>query len=408
MCVKQAPGNDIIEGSLSPLVFDKLAPVFNHLESVVFSGIGEPLLYPNLEGLISSARNLLPQNCRIGIQTNGFLLHDYRIDSLLEAGVNVFCLSLDSVSPDFFRQVRRGGELGSLQTAFTRLGSKVHKKHKVRFGIEFVLMKQNMNELPTVIRWAADNGASFAIVTHVLPYKSEMEVEAVNSPNLNISRELYNTYKFACKDQNLDLDEYLKNRWKYHFKKNKNADEKALADLGKRMIEEAYSRNIPLHLKNLMSEEDSTLLEAAELFGEAQKIAEETDLESILPELLPKYERQCHFVEEGSLFVSWDGKVYPCYYLWHQYTFYQNGLPLKATSFPIGDLNRQRIDEIWNGQQVTFFRQQVLEYKYPYCRNCNLGPCNLFTAKQFEYDCYAIEIPCGSCPWCGGLLHCLQ
>ncbi len=408
MCVKQAPGNELVEGNLSPQILDKLTPVFKHLESVIFSGIGEPLLHPNLEDLVSSTRNLLPQESRIGIQSNGFLLYKNRIDSLLAAGLDTICLSLDSISSDFFKQMRSGGELESIQTAFAYFNGKIHCNPQFQFGVEFVLMKQNMHELPSVIQWAADNGASFAIVTHVLPYRRELEAETVNSPNLNISRELYSTYKSACKDQNLDLDEYLRNRWKYHFKKHKSINEQALADLGKQMIEEAYGNNIPLHLKNLMSEDDSILLETEALFKEAQKIAARTGLKLILPELFPKNDRQCHFVEEGSLFVSWDGKVYPCYFLWHHYTFYQNGHPLKVTDYPLGDLNQHGIDEIWNNQQAVLFREQVLEYKYPYCGNCSLGPCSLFTAKPFEYDCYTIEVPCGICPWCGGLLHCLR
>ena len=48
MCVKQSPGNEISEGDLTVDVFDHLLPVMPHMESVVFSGIGEAKLLNKL------------------------------------------------------------------------------------------------------------------------------------------------------------------------------------------------------------------------------------------------------------------------------------------------------------------------------------------------------------------------
>ena len=145
-----------------------------------------------------------------------------------------------------------------------------------------------------------------------------------------------------------------------------------------------------------------------EVFEEARAISAETGLELTLPSLSPDFSRKCHFVEDGSAFVSWKGEVYPCYFLWHHYSFFQNGRSVKVTAKSFGDLDSQDINQIWNGNEFTIFREKVMKYDYPFCENCNLGPCSLFTEKEFEYDCYAKDIPCGCCPWCGGLLHCLQ
>ena len=51
MCVKQNGTGGIPEGSMSPETFERLAPAFPHLDSLVLNGIGEPLLHPHLEDI---------------------------------------------------------------------------------------------------------------------------------------------------------------------------------------------------------------------------------------------------------------------------------------------------------------------------------------------------------------------
>lgn len=410
MCVKQVPGNEIENGDLSSDTFNQLKPIFGSLKNLVFSGIGEPLLHPGLDRFIADADHHMSEESEIGLQTNGFLLNEPRLDSLLDAGLNVICISVDAVSPGTFKQIRAGGELSDIENAFTVLkrAKSKRKQNSFRFGIEFVLMKQNYRNLPQVVRWASENGAAFALVTNLIPYEPTAESECMYSPNTNQSLDFYLKWKEKANRLKLDLDSYLKQRWKYHWKVEKTSAELALMEFGKEMLNEAYTKNIPLHLLNLIERSSEDLDRTKEIFAEASKIAQETGLDLTLPELSPKFERQCHFVENGSSFISWKGEVYPCYFLWHQYAFFQNGRRVRVAAKSFGGVQEQTIEKIWNSVDFSSFREKVLKYDYPFCENCNLGPCNLFTEKTFEYDCYANDIPCGCCPWCGGLLHCLQ
>lgn len=409
MCVKQSPGSKIEEGELSWQVFQQLEPVFAGLSSLVFSGIGEPLLHPQLEKFIKKAHEMMPGESWIGLQTNGKLLTGSRIASLLDAGLESVCLSVDAASPESFRQIRSGGDIIEIENAISALKTARSERDKNRFrwGIEFVLMKKNAADMPSVLRWAGESGASFAIVTNVVPYSQALESEGVYSPNTSTSLDFYLQWKEKAQALGLDLDSYLKHRWKYHWMPHKSSSEKALADFGKQMLDDAYRLNIPLHLFNLIDTDITEQAEMKELLAEATRVSAETGLDLTLPELSPKLQRKCHFVEDGSLFVSWKGEVFPCYFLWHHYAFYQNGRRVKVTAKSLGDLSLQSIDNIWSGTEFRSFREKVQKYDYPFCENCNLGPCNLFTEKEFEYDCYVKDIPCGCCPWCGGLLHCL-
>jgi len=73
MCVKQNGMGGIPEGSMSPRTFERLAPVFPYLDTLVLNGIGAPA-HPQLEAFIARARSLLPEGASIGFQTNGMAL----------------------------------------------------------------------------------------------------------------------------------------------------------------------------------------------------------------------------------------------------------------------------------------------------------------------------------------------
>ena len=52
MCVKQAPGQGLVDGDMTAATFERLAPAFPFLEALVLNGIGEPTLHRGLEAFI--------------------------------------------------------------------------------------------------------------------------------------------------------------------------------------------------------------------------------------------------------------------------------------------------------------------------------------------------------------------
>ena len=121
MCVKQNGSGGIPEGSMAPQIFAALAPAFPHLEALVLNGIGESLLHPALEDFIAQARSLLPEQATVGFQSNGMLLTESRARSLVDAGLDRICLSLDTVSEESFRAIRGGGEMQGVAAALANL-----------------------------------------------------------------------------------------------------------------------------------------------------------------------------------------------------------------------------------------------------------------------------------------------
>jgi MoaA/NifB/PqqE/SkfB family radical SAM enzyme len=73
---------------------DKLAELGTSV--VAFSG-GEPMLHPDLDGLI---RHIRQRGMMAGLITNGYFLVPQRIEALNEAGLDFLQISVDNVEPD--------------------------------------------------------------------------------------------------------------------------------------------------------------------------------------------------------------------------------------------------------------------------------------------------------------------
>ena len=149
MCVKQAPGQGLVEGDMSDETFARLAPAFPHLEALVLNGIGEPLLHRGLERFIATARAAMPADAWIGFQTNGQLLGERRAGALVRAGVDRIAISADAVRPDELRRLHGGARLGPIEAAARWLHEAADEAGRpLSLGLEFVAMRSNLHQLP--------------------------------------------------------------------------------------------------------------------------------------------------------------------------------------------------------------------------------------------------------------------
>jgi putative metalloenzyme radical SAM/SPASM domain maturase len=406
MCVKQNRGSEIREGDFSPELFERLETALQNIESLILNGVGEPLLNPHLESFISRAKLLMPSSAWVGFQSNGLLMSHLRAKSLVDAGLDKVCISIDAISPEQFKSMREGGELAEVDTALSALNNAKNlcRRPDVRVGIEFVAMKNNIGGLPETLEWAVSRGASFAIVTHVLPYD---ELHAGDAVYCNVSDKalaLYNSWRRKALKSGIDMQRYSEVRFKY----TRTRKERAIVATVEAMKADAEQQSIMLDLKKLLQVEHQRLDEITDIFGKASDVANKTGLELRLPELALTEQRKCSFVEEGSAFVSWNGDVSPCYFLWHHYDCFANGWNQTVKTKIFGNLADQDILQIWNSPEFSSFRQEVLAYDYPFCASCGVAPCDYVRAEEFEQDCHIRNVPCGSCLWSTGVFQCLR
>lgn len=409
-CVKQSHENGILEGDMSMATFMALAPTFPHLESLVLNGIGEPLLNPLLEDFIRISKSFMPKESWVGFQSNGTLITDERANSLLAAGLDKICLSLDSVSCDTFRDLREGGEVVDIENAICALKTAKARTGKtdLEIGLEVVVSRDNFRELPDVLKWATSREVGLVIATHLLPYDPSQVVKIAYEYNSDEAIALFEPFKRKAESEGIDIQQYFDIFFPPKWIRSK--EEQQILDFVYKMMLEANRTGIFFQVKNLFSRDEAFQREITEVFNKAQAIAEKAGIRLKLPEIVPKADRRCDFIEGGSAMVSWNGNIHPCYFLWHRYKCFHKtrvvSREIEAKSF--GNLEQESVCDIWNEPDFRKFREEVLKYRFSYCSNCNVAPCDFIWGPDFQNDCSAANVPCGDCFWCMGMFNCLQ
>lgn len=390
---------------MSVETFSRIVPALSRLEALILNGIGEPLLHAALERFIEMARQQLPATAWVGFQTNGQLLTGARAVALVEAGVDKVCISSDAVTPEMFRAMRTGGDRAAVDTSLEALQAAArHCSRRLSLGVEFVATRHNIDELPHLLHWAAKHAVDFVIVTHMLPYHEELVDAVAFDTNTDQALQLFNHWKAGAERNGIDLDNYFKVFMKFR----KNPDQQRLMDYVNQMKAEALSRDLDLHLERLLKSDQGLLRRVRDVFAEADEIARTRGIELHLPAMVPSRTRRCEFIEGGGAFISWDGNVHPCYFLWHRYRCYIGGLVKYVRPESFGCLADRSILSIWNDPGFQAFRQGVLKYDFPFCYNCSVALCDYTQFEDFEQDCHISPVPCGACLWCTGLFRCLQ
>jgi putative metalloenzyme radical SAM/SPASM domain maturase len=403
MCVKHSDKGNTPEGDMSPAIFEALEPAFPHLQALILNGIGEPLLHPHLEAMLRVAKKSMPAESWVGFQTNGHLLDKTRALSLIDAGLDRIFLSVDSTSPELFRAMRSGGSLGQVERALAALSAakKEQAGRVFEIGAEFVIMRGNMDELPTLVAWLAQRGVSRLVVSHILPFGPSLADQPIFGMNTESAELFFKEWSARAWQEGLHLPQYFNVLWKY----NKSPNELRLMELVRIMSAQACQNDIPFHIGNLMAE--GQLNQAEAVFHEAETVATKVGLSLILPSLRPLGTHTCFGVKHGGMFIAWDGKVSPCHFLWRNFSCHVYGRKKQVAKRLFGDLAQESIKEIWNKEDYRQFRSDVLRRRYPHCPGCNVYPCEDIDSADFESDCYGERVPCGDCLWSMGLLQCL-
>lgn len=405
MCVKEAKGQGIAEGNMTPETFARLAPAFPHLDALVLNGIGEPLLNRDLERFIELARRDMPSRAWVGFQTNAQLLGPRRAESLGAAGVDRICMSADAVTPDVFSALRKGGRQEAIEAAAAALhAAGARRGRPIELGIEFVAMRDNFDQLPELVRWSARNHIAFVIVTHMLPYSKEMAGAVAFDASTDRAMQFLREWEARAAADGVDLRSYFK----VFLKIWPTEEERRTVEYVRRMVDEAAAQGVSLNLGKLLGSDESVVRRVSATFEEAAELARREGVDLRLPASTPTRERRCEFVESGGSFVSWDGQVHPCYFLWHRYSAHVAGVVKNVAPKSFGSLGDRDVVELWNGAEARSFRQGVLRYDFPFCYDCNHALCDHVQDEEFTQDCHLNTVPCAACLWCTGIFQCLS
>lgn len=134
---------------------------------------GEPLLRPNLAGLVQKIREI-PGIETVTLTTNGILLPD-QIDALAAAGICGINISLDTLNKERYRSLTRGGEL---ERALAGLEAAKRQK-SVRVKVNAVLYETHWEEDALTLAALAEKDPVHVRFIEHMPLGTEAEERPV-------------------------------------------------------------------------------------------------------------------------------------------------------------------------------------------------------------------------------------
>ena len=139
-------------------LFTRIVDQFTNMKVLHLQGVGEPLLHPRFFDMVSYAVN---KGIRVTTNTNLTLLNDARAELCVTSGLDTLHFSIDGTTPETYEKIRVNAKfdkvIGNLQTLVDtkqRMASASPHLHMV-----MVIMRQNLAELPDLVRLASRYGA---------------------------------------------------------------------------------------------------------------------------------------------------------------------------------------------------------------------------------------------------------
>lgn len=147
--------------------FEKLIPYFKDVETVVLEGWGESLLYPRLLDAIGLVKG---EGAQVGFVTSGKGLDREYIFRLVEAGVDFLGFSLAGVTKETHDAIRVNSHLPDLLERIRTLKEiKEEKKvHHPRLHIIYLLLRDNITEIPRLPALAKELGCEEVVLTNLI------------------------------------------------------------------------------------------------------------------------------------------------------------------------------------------------------------------------------------------------
>jgi tungsten cofactor oxidoreducase radical SAM maturase len=124
-----------------------------------------------------------------------------------------------------------------------------------------------------------------------------------------------------------------------------------------------------------------------------------------LPRMHWGAEQHCRFVRDRAMVVGWDGSIVPCFALSHNYSYLAiDGRRKQVTRYDLGNLAQQSLLEIWTSEEYCRFRNEVRDFHFPSCPDCDLREsCDL---REQNKGCWGWNPSCADCLWAQDIVRC--
>lgn len=154
--------------------FRKLKSYFKNVEAVVLEGWGESLLHKNL---VDAVRLVKEESSKPGFVTSGKGLDRNYISELIDAGVDFIGFSFAGASKKTHESIRVNSDFESLIEnirTFNELKA-VKKLEKPNLHIVYLMLRENIFEVPELLKLARDIGIGDVVLTNLIHITNEWQ-----------------------------------------------------------------------------------------------------------------------------------------------------------------------------------------------------------------------------------------
>lgn len=141
-------------GIMAPEIWEAIRPYLDQVQSVDFTGGGEPLLQPHLAQWIADATRA---GCETGFLSNGLLLKKEKLQKILAAGINWICISMDGATAEMYHKIRVGSDFERVCKNVANI-ARLRKDRVPKTMINFVIMDMNAHQMEEIVKLAARLG----------------------------------------------------------------------------------------------------------------------------------------------------------------------------------------------------------------------------------------------------------
>jgi MoaA/NifB/PqqE/SkfB family radical SAM enzyme len=168
MCAIQFRRDGPPHGPLAFMPFERFTALiaqFPRLRELHLQGLGEPTMHPRFFDMVAHAAR---RGIHVSTNSNLTLWSERRARLAMDSGLASLSVSLDAADPAIYERIRVGAHFGKVLRNLRRVMAAREAAHaSLHVRIVMVLMRENLADLPALVRLAAAEGVRDVFVQHL-------------------------------------------------------------------------------------------------------------------------------------------------------------------------------------------------------------------------------------------------
>lgn len=146
--------------------FERVLGQLPALKTLHLQGMGEPLMHPDFFRMVEYAN---ARGVQVSTNTNLTLLSARRARLCVQSGLHELHVSIDAATPEVYERIRAGARFTRVRRHLETLTQARQELASAypRVRIVMVLMRQNLTELPGIVRLAHEQGVAAVFVQYL-------------------------------------------------------------------------------------------------------------------------------------------------------------------------------------------------------------------------------------------------